>query len=244
MPRMPLVVYIALLAISPVEGRARLFNKPDMSFAVAAGSSATFMMYVPPDCDTDSCAKMREFWDLLAKHRNCGCVWLLVCGHPRHARAAPLCKQAQDAGGLIPGGPLVMMWDGVQWDAYRGEKSPQKLLERVDEILKHRAEPAGGREYLVKWRGWKRSASDWVSGTELSRRCSDLTDSYDSRHPVKTRKKSKTIGPHSYGTMALLCACGPRLNAVKMATPMFLRAAWVAQRAAIQKQHRLRSKAL
>ena len=44
-----------------------------------------------------------------------------------------------------------MMWDGVQWDAYRGEKSPQKLLERVDEILKQGAAPVGsGDGFLTR----------------------------------------------------------------------------------------------
>ena len=56
----------------------------------------------------------------------------------------------------------------------------------VDRLLDRRGRGAA-TQYLVKWRGYPRSRATWEFRTELTRRCQELLDKYDSDHQRRQR---------------------------------------------------------
>ena len=56
----------------------------------------------------------------------------------------------------------------------------------VEKLLRRRS-PGGRREYLVKWRGYPRSAATWLPQAELQRRCAELVVRFDAENPADRR---------------------------------------------------------
>lgn len=72
------------------------------------------------------------------------------------------------------------------------DDDPLQSDEHLVEALLDRKGRGQARHYLVKWRGYPRSAATWEPLTELLRRCADLVTDYDNAHPPTTATSSQT----------------------------------------------------
>ena len=68
-----------------------------------------------------------------------------------------------------------------------------KADEYVVESLLSRRTYKGEISYLVKYVGYAKNLAQWTARTELERRCGDMLDEYDAKHPTSKSKAAKKL---------------------------------------------------